>query len=91
MMVGRRENTPETFGELPDEGALAWTITRALLAANDSASHALELHLLQSQYHDDGDDSTATKQYIDTAIEYHERIIEDLRLAREGLDYSDTR
>ncbi|KTG30412.1 hypothetical protein [Haloferax profundi] len=90
-MVGRREETSEAFGELPDERALAWTITRALLAANDSASRALELHLLQSQYHDDSGDPTATKQYIDTAIEYHEQIIEDLRLARDGLDYSDTR
>ncbi|KAB1198154.1 MULTISPECIES: hypothetical protein [Haloferax] len=77
--------------ELPDDGSIDWAITRALLAANDATSAALEMHLVQTQYRgDDGSNSAAIRQHIDEAIEHHEQIIEDLRFAREAVDHRST-
>ncbi|KAB1187465.1 MULTISPECIES: hypothetical protein [Haloferax] len=90
-MTERREGKSEEFRELPDDGAVAWTITKALLEASDATSRALEMHLMQTQYDADADTDTASiTQYIDAAIEQHQQIIEDLRLARDGLDYDGT-
>ncbi|MBC9986714.1 hypothetical protein E4P24_10080 [Haloferax sp. AS1] len=88
MMAERQEGERPEFDELPDEGAVDWMITHALLAASDSTSRALESHLLQSQYHGDaGFDAAATARHIDDAIDRHTRILEDLRLARDALDH----
>ena len=87
-MTYRQEGDPSEFTELPDDDAVDWTITRALLSANDELSRALEVHLLQTQYRSrDESDADVVKQYLDDAIEHHEQIIEDLRFARDALDY----
>ncbi|ELZ89129.1 hypothetical protein [Haloferax sulfurifontis] len=87
MMVERHKGRTE-FDDLPDEGAVDWTITHALLAASDSTSRALESHLLRAQYHRDaGFDTAVTERHIDDAIDRHTRILEDLRLARDALEH----
>ncbi|POG55448.1 hypothetical protein [Haloferax marisrubri] len=87
MMAERHEGERLEFDEVPD-GTVDWTITQALLSASDSTSRALESHLMQAQYHGDaGPDTEATARHIDDAIDRHTRIIEDLRLARDALEY----
>ena len=86
-----KEGDSGEFDELPDDGPVDWAITRSLLAASDATSAALELHLVQTQYNECSDtDPTAIRRHIDEAIEHHERIIEDLRFAREGLGHGST-
>ncbi|WP_416840346.1 hypothetical protein [Haloferax sp. DFSO52] len=83
----QNEGDSGEFEELPDNGTVDWAITRALLAASDATSAALEMHLVQTQYRGTSDaDPTAIRRHIDEAIHQHEQIIEDLRFAREGLD-----
>ncbi len=87
-MAERHEGERPELDELPDERAVDWTITRALLAASDSTSRALESHLLRVQYRGDADlDTAATARHIDDAIDRHARILEDLRLARDALEH----
>jgi hypothetical protein len=86
-MPQQQERTGHPLEELPDDGAIDWTIVRSLLAASDATSQALESHLLQAYYRESEDTETEpTEQYLDRAIVRHERIIEDLRFARELLE-----
>ncbi|SEM01979.1 hypothetical protein [Haloferax larsenii] len=86
-MSGGKEGHEGLIDELPDDGAIDWTIIRSLLSASDSTSSALESHLMQTYYYGGDTISTAaTQQYLDAAISKHERILEDLRLARDALD-----
>ncbi|ELZ90379.1 hypothetical protein C440_16911 [Haloferax mucosum ATCC BAA-1512] len=89
-MDNRHEGKVAVLGELPDDDSIEWTITRALLSASDSTSRALESHLMQTQYHDYDCDERSTEQtraHIDDAIDRHEQILEDLRFARDALEY----
>lgn len=86
-----REGDSGEFEELPDDGTVDWVITRALLAANDATSAALEMHLVQTQYRDSAaSNATSIRRQIDEAIEHHEQIIEDLQFAREALGHKST-
>ncbi|WP_411964506.1 hypothetical protein [Haloferax sp. YSMS24] len=86
-----REGVSGELDELPDDGAVDWAVTRALLAANDATSAALEMHLVQTQYRDSAaSNATAIRRHIDEAIAHHERIIEDLQFAREAIGHEST-
>ncbi|MGQ4556643.1 hypothetical protein [Halobellus sp. GM3] len=86
-MSKQQEEAGHPLNELPDQQAVDWTIVQSLLAANEATSRALESHLLQAYYEQDGNAETeSTAQYLERAVTRHERIIEDLRFARELLE-----
>jgi len=86
-MSKQQEGVGHPLEELPDKRAVDWTIVRSLLTANEATSRALESHLLQAYYDESGGAKTeSTEQYVERAIARHERIVEDLRLARDLLD-----
>jgi hypothetical protein len=82
-MSQHQEEVGFPVGEVPSDDDLDWTILRALLAANNKTSRAMESHLLRVYY---GGEAEQTTEHIQRAIERHERIIEDLELAKEMVD-----
>lgn len=85
MMSQQQEDVGPPVDELPDRRDLDWTILKALLEANNRTSQAMESHLLRVCYDECGD-SQRTVESVDRAITRHERIIEDLELARKMID-----
>lgn len=84
-MSRHQEGVGGPVGELPSDDDIDWTILRAMLAANNKTSQAMESHLLRVCYGGDAE-VEQTKEHIRRAIERHERIIEDLQLAKEIVD-----
>ena len=83
-MSQQQEEVSPPAGELPESEDVNWTIIRAMLAASNETSQAMESHLLRVYYGESGDSQIAqTEEHLERAIAQHERIIEDLRLAKE--------
>lgn len=72
--------------ELPDGDALDWTVLRSLLTANAETTRALEAYFVRAQYRDDASDLSPAREHIREAIDRHEAIVEDLKLALAALD-----
>jgi hypothetical protein len=71
----------------PEDDDVDWTIFRTMLAANIETSRAMESHFLRVHYGERGDSGAErTEEHIERAIARHERIIEDLRLAKATID-----
>ena len=85
--MSQHQQGPHLPVDDPPEDDIDWTIFRTMLAANIETSRAMESHFLRVHYGEGGDsDAERTEEHIERAIERHERIIEDLRLAKATID-----
>jgi hypothetical protein len=90
MIQHQEDEARPRIDELPGDEDLDWTILRAMLAAHNETSQAMESHLLRVYYAESGGSQVErTEEHIQRAIARHERIIEDLRLANEMADSRD--
>ena len=69
-----------------DSEDLEWTAVDALISANQQGMRVLEQYLLQRYYLDRGPDYAELSVQLESMIEQHERLVEDLRLARSAID-----
>ncbi|GGJ05133.1 hypothetical protein GCM10008995_13720 [Halobellus salinus] len=86
-MSHQQEEACPPADELPENEDVDWTILRSMLAASNETSQAMESHLLRV-YYSEGEDSQVaqTEEHLERAIARHERIIENLGLAKKMVD-----
>ena len=75
---------------IPDDGraddVVDWTVLKSIQQANAASMAAMEEYLLVTTRPDAVGNDERTRELLERSIERHERIVEQLELAKSGVD-----
>ena len=75
---------------MPDDGrdgdVVDWTVLKSIQQANAASMAAMEEYLLAATCPGADGDGERTRELLERSIERHERIVEQLELAKAGAD-----